>query len=51
MLECLFEWQIFVRVKMAVMEMINEKLKQAKDLGKLNQLKKPSIFMKFDVLL
>ena len=36
---------------MAVMEMKNEKLKQAKDLGKQNQLKKPSIFMKFDVLL
>ena len=51
MLECLFEWKIFVTVIVAMMEMINEKLKQAKDLGKLNRLKKPSIFMKFDVLL
>ena len=51
MLECLFEWQIFVRVVEAVMEMINEKLKKAKDLGKLKHLKKPSIFKKFDVLL
>ena len=38
-----------MRVVEAVMEMINEKLKQVEDLGKLNQLKKPSIFMKFDV--
>ena len=40
-----------MRVVAAMMEMINEKLKQAEDLGKLNQLKKPSIFMKFDILL
>ena len=51
MLECLFEWQIFVRVVEAMMEMINQKLKKAKDLGKLNNLKKPSIFKKFYVLL
>ena len=32
-----------MRVVAAMMEMINEKLKQAEDLGKLNQLKKPSV--------
>ena len=41
----------FLRVVAVMMGMMNEKLKQAEDLGKLNQLKKPSIFMKFDVLL